>query len=145
MLCGRRPFAGDSRASLMAAIVSAEPPTLTSLQPQMPASLERLILRCLAKDPDDRWQTARDLAAELRWIAERARHNNGGVSASRAGRAAPLLWGGVAGAALTAGVFAATAAVDVAQARCRGISAGDVPQGRRVVRSIHTGRSKLRL
>ena len=70
MICGRRPFAGDSRASLMAAIVAAEPPTLSSLQPQAPASLERLILRCLAKDPDDRWQTARDLAAELRWIAE---------------------------------------------------------------------------
>ena len=70
MLCGRRPFAGDSRASLMAAIVAAEPPTLSSLQPRTPASLERLIRRCLAKDPDDRWQTARDLAAELRWIAE---------------------------------------------------------------------------
>ena len=70
MVCGRRPFAGDSRASLMAAIVSAEPPSLSSLQPQAPASLERLIRRCLAKDPDDRWQTARDLAAELRWIAE---------------------------------------------------------------------------
>ncbi len=66
MVCGRRPFAGDSRASLMAAIVAAEPPALSSLKPQVPASLERLIARCLAKDPDDRWQTARDLAAELR-------------------------------------------------------------------------------
>ena len=70
MLSGRRPFAGDSRASLMAAIVTAEPPALSSLQPRVPASLERLIRRCLAKDPDDRWQTARDMAAELRWIAE---------------------------------------------------------------------------
>ena len=70
MLSGRRPFAGDSRASLMAAIVAAEPPPLSAIQPRTPASLERLILRCLAKDPDDRWQTARDLAAELRWIAE---------------------------------------------------------------------------
>ena len=41
MVCGRRPFAGDSRASLMAAIVAAEPPPLSSLQPQAPASLER--------------------------------------------------------------------------------------------------------
>ena len=80
MLCGRRPFEGDSRASLMAAIVAAEPPTLSSLQPRMPAALERLILRCLAKDPDDRWQTARDLAAELRWIAE-ARFGHGHGSA----------------------------------------------------------------
>ena len=70
MLSGQRPFAGDSRASLMAAIVAAEPPALSSLQPRVPAALERLIRRCLAKDPDDRWQTARDMAAELRWIAE---------------------------------------------------------------------------
>ena len=72
MLSGQRPFAGDSRASLMAAIVTAEPPALSSLQPQVPAALERLIRRCLAKDPEDRWQTARDMAAELRWIAEEA-------------------------------------------------------------------------
>ena len=108
MVCGRRPFAGDSRASLMAAIVAAEPPALSSLQPRTPASLERLILRCLAKDPDDRWQTARDLAAELRWIAETG---SGATTAApgltrRPRRAA--LWGGVAGAVLTAAVFAAT-------------------------------------
>ena len=90
MVCGRRPFAGDSRASLMAAIVAAEPPPLSSLQPQIPASLERLILRCLAKDPDDRWQTARDLAAELRWIAEAGSARNSGAWPSLAGRAAPL-------------------------------------------------------
>ena len=107
MLCGCRPFAGDSRASLMAAIVAAEPPALSSLQPRTPASLERLILRCLAKHQDDRWQTARDLAAELRWIAE---------AGSGASVAAPGLtrrprraafWGAVAGAVGTAAAFAA--------------------------------------
>jgi hypothetical protein len=110
MLSGRRPFAGDSRASLMAAIVAADPPALASLQPLVPASLERLIDRCLAKDPGDRWQTARDLAAELRWIAE---------AGSAATTPAPVIarrpfhvafWGGIAGAALTAAVFAAAAA-----------------------------------
>ena len=90
MVSGRRPFAGDSRASLMAAIVAAEPPALSSLQPQAPASLERLIRRCLAKDPEDRWQTARDLAAELRWIAEAGSGTTTAAPASRAGRAAPL-------------------------------------------------------
>ena len=87
MLCGRRPFAGDSRASLMAAIVAAEPPALSSLQPRVPASLERLIRRCLAKDPEDRWQTARDMAAELRWIAEAGSGDNAGAASTRAGRA----------------------------------------------------------
>jgi hypothetical protein len=105
MVCGRRPFAGDSRVSLMAAIVAADPPPLSSLQPQTPASLERLILRCLAKDPDDRWQTARDLAAELRWIAEAGSGTTTPGLARRPRRAA--LWGGVAGVVLTAAVFAA--------------------------------------
>jgi eukaryotic-like serine/threonine-protein kinase len=107
MLSGRRPFAGDSRASLMAAIVAAEPPALSSLQPRTPASLERLILRCLAKDPDDRWQTARDLGAELRWIAEAG--SGASIAAPgltrRSSRAA--FWGAVAGALLTAALFAA--------------------------------------
>ncbi len=107
MVCGRRPFSGDSRASLMAAIVGAEPAPLPSLQPQIPASLERLIRRCLAKDPDDRWQTARDLAAELRWIA------GVGPSTTTPSLPRPLrraaFWGGAVGAGLTAGIVAATA------------------------------------
>jgi hypothetical protein len=70
MISGRRPFAGDSRAALMAAIVATDPPPLSSVQPPTAASLQRLILRALAKDPDERWQTARDLATGLRWIAE---------------------------------------------------------------------------
>jgi eukaryotic-like serine/threonine-protein kinase len=108
MVSGRRPFVADSRASLMAAIVAAEPPALSSLQPRTPASLERLIFRCLAKHPDDRWQTARDLAAELRWIAEAG----SGAAVAAAGpthqprRAA--LWGAMAGAVVTAAVVAAS-------------------------------------
>jgi hypothetical protein len=111
MVCGRRPFAGDSRISLLSAIVSAEPPPLASLQPQTPASLERLILRCLAKDPEDRWQTARDLAAELRWIASEGSGTSTVVSGTirRPRRAA--LWGAVAGAAASAAVLAAAVAV----------------------------------
>jgi hypothetical protein len=109
MICGRRPFAGDSRAALMAAIVAAEPPTLSSLQSQAPASLQRLVLRCLAKDPDDRWQTARDLAAELRWIAEGGSGTSAAPAAGARGARRAGLWGAVAGAALTAAVFAAAA------------------------------------
>src|SRR5688572_1943924 len=109
MLSGRRPFAGDSRASLMAAIVAEEPPELSSLQPQVPVALERLIRRCLAKDPDDRWQTARDMAAELRWIADEGPGSTPAADATRRPRRTAL-WAGVAGAAIAAAVLAATAA-----------------------------------
>ena len=107
MVCGRRPFVGDSRASLMAAIVAAEPPMPTSLQPQAPPSLERLILRSLAKDPEDRWQTTRDLAAELRWIAEgRSGTTIAAPGVNRRPRRAAL-WGAVAGAVVAVALFAA--------------------------------------
>ena len=109
VICGRRPFTGDSRASLMAAIVAQEPLSLSALQPQTPASLERLIVRCLAKDPDQRWQTARDLAAELRWIAEAGSGTTAGIVATtRRSRRAGVL-SGLAGVVVTAAVLAATA------------------------------------
>lgn len=107
MLSGSRPFAGDSRASLMAAIVAAEPPALSSLEPRTPAALERLILRCLAKDPDNRWQTARDLAAELRWIAEAGSGASIAAPALTRRPRRAVLWGAVAGAVLAAAAFAA--------------------------------------
>jgi hypothetical protein len=112
MLCGRRPFEGDSRASLMAAIVATEPPALSSLQPRTPPALERLIHRCLAKDPDDRWQTARDLAAELRWIGEAGSGSGTSVRTpvTNRPRQRALRWGaGVAGAVALIAAFAATA------------------------------------
>ena len=109
MVCGRRPFAGDSRASLMAAIVALEPPKPTSLQPQVTAALERVIARCLAKDPDDRWQTARDLAAELRWIAEPGSGTIPAATTALARSRRAALLGGVAGAVLAGAVIAAIA------------------------------------
>ena len=111
MLSGRRPFAGDSRASLMAAIVAAEPPALSSLQPRVPASLERLIRRCLAKDPDDRWQTARDMAAELRWIAEAGSSEEAPARVNTGRPRRVALWGALVGVALSAAGFAATFAL----------------------------------
>jgi serine/threonine protein kinase len=72
MLSGRRAFEGDSQASVIAAILRAEPPVLHMLQPAMPAALDRLVRKCLSKDPDDRWQTARDVMSELQWIGETA-------------------------------------------------------------------------
>jgi hypothetical protein len=110
MLSGRPPFAGNSRAALMAAIVASEPRPPSSLQPQVPAALDRLILRCLSKDADDRWQTARDVAADLRWIAE---PGSGLRTANASGRwmRRPALRGALAGAALAATALAVLAAL----------------------------------
>jgi len=69
MLSGRKAFEAESNASLMAAILEREPPSISSVQPLATPALDRLIKTCLAKDPDDRWQTARDLLRELQWVA----------------------------------------------------------------------------
>src|SRR6202049_1894803 len=74
MATGKRAFEGKTQASLIAAILEKEPPTMSSLQPMTPPALGRVVKRCLAKDPDDRWQTARDLEVELKWIAESDSH-----------------------------------------------------------------------
>jgi len=70
MATGKPAFRAKSRASLIASILTTEPPPITQLQPLTPPALERVIKKCLAKDPDDRWQSASDLASELRWIQE---------------------------------------------------------------------------
>ena len=70
MVTGKRAFQADSDVSLIGAILNTEPAGLATLQPLTPPSLERLVTRCLAKHPDDRWDTAHDVADELRWIAQ---------------------------------------------------------------------------
>jgi eukaryotic-like serine/threonine-protein kinase len=70
MVTGRRAFEAESRAALAAAILTHDPPPLSTLCPSAPPLLDRVVAKCLAKDPDARWQTARDLASELRWISE---------------------------------------------------------------------------
>jgi serine/threonine-protein kinase len=72
MVTGHRAFEASSPASLIGAILEREPAPLRERQPLTPPSLERLVRRCLAKDPDDRWDTAHDVADELRWIGEAA-------------------------------------------------------------------------
>ncbi len=69
MLTGERPFRDENPTSLVGAILERTPAPLMERQPLTPPSLERLVRRCLAKDPEDRWGTAHDVADELRWIA----------------------------------------------------------------------------
>jgi len=83
MLTGRHAFEGKSQLSIASAILEKDPAPISSIKPLTPPALDHGIRRSLAKDPDDRWQTARDLALELKWIAERG--SQSGMSALMAG------------------------------------------------------------
>lgn len=82
MATGRRAFQGKNKTSLIAAIVSGTPLPVSELAPLTPPALDHVIKKCLAKDADDRWQSAHDIADQLRWIAD---------AGSQAGEAAPVL------------------------------------------------------
>jgi serine/threonine protein kinase/Tol biopolymer transport system component len=70
MLTGTRAFSGKSQASLIGAIMHAQPASMSARQPLVPATLDRVVKTCLEKEPDDRWQTVRDLLRELKWATE---------------------------------------------------------------------------
>src|ERR1700730_3631400 len=70
MVTGKKAFEGKTQASLIAAILEREPPPVSSLQPLAPRTLDRVIRRGLSKDPDQRWQSALDLAIELQWVVD---------------------------------------------------------------------------
>jgi Tol biopolymer transport system component len=69
MVTGKKAFEAKTRVLLIAAIAATDPPPLSSIEPTAPAALDHLVRTCLAKDPADRWQTAREVLAELEWIA----------------------------------------------------------------------------
>jgi Tol biopolymer transport system component len=115
MITGQRAFTGNTHASLLSSILKDAPRPIIELQPLTPTLLEHIVSRCLAKDRDDRWQSASDLTRELRWLSE------SGVSArmsastlSRAARPARLMRG--AGLALV-GLLVGVAATMVAERR----------------------------
>jgi eukaryotic-like serine/threonine-protein kinase len=109
MATGRKAFSGTSQASLISSIMKEVPPPISQLQPMTPPALDRVVKTCLAKDPEDRWQSAHDIGNELRWIAE---GSAAGVAApvavaSRRRSREMLAWAAFAVAALAAALFAA--------------------------------------
>lgn len=72
MASGRRAFDGKTQATLIAGIMHTQPAPLSEVQPAMPSSLDRLIRRAMAKDPEERWQSARDMLLELREVKPNA-------------------------------------------------------------------------
>jgi len=70
MATGKKAFEGKSQASLIAKILETDPPSMTSLQPMTPPALDRVVRKCLAKEPEKRWQAASDVCDELKWIPD---------------------------------------------------------------------------
>ncbi|MCA1580879.1 MAG: serine/threonine-protein kinase [Acidobacteria bacterium] len=103
MATGRKPFSGASQASLIGAILHTEPPPLSGVQPMSPPALERVVKRCLAKAPERRWQSARDLVLELEDVRERTEAPAAGASPAR--RRLPEAAGWVAAAVLLTGLL----------------------------------------
>lgn len=69
MLTGKGAYKGDNQASIITSVMTTEPPLVSQMQPLASPTLDRLVRKCLAKQPEQRWQTARDLMSELQWIA----------------------------------------------------------------------------
>lgn len=73
MATGRRAFQAATSAELVSAVLRDTPPVVTEVRPELPPELARLIRRCIEKDPLHRWQTARDVANELRDLEQSRR------------------------------------------------------------------------
>jgi len=69
LIAGTRPFTGETRASLVASILREDPRPLIEIQPQTPRGLAEIVRTCLEKDPEKRWQSARDVKHALRLVA----------------------------------------------------------------------------
>ena len=82
MATGKRAFAGKTQASVIASILATEPPPLSRVAPMTPPALERLVRSCMAKEREDRIQSAHDVKLQLQWIAE---------AGSQAGIPAPVV------------------------------------------------------
>ena len=93
MATAKKAFEGKSAASVMAAILERHPPALSTLQPLAPHALDHVVSECLAKDPDERWQSAGDVMRELQWIAISGPHTKAsGSMSARAGGKERLAW-----------------------------------------------------
>jgi len=114
MTTGCRAFEGKTAASVMAAILEREPEPITATQPLAPPFLDRLVKTCLAKDPEERWQTAHDVKLQLQWIAEGGSQAGPVPSGTEAGVAAPVTVGPSGARYRTSREYVAWAAAAVA-------------------------------
>jgi serine/threonine protein kinase len=96
MATGKKAFSGASQASLIGAILHTEPQPISAVQPMTPPALDRVVRTCLAKDPEDRFQTAHDVKLQLQWAGDASSAfsqpaASGAVAAPRARRGGGML------------------------------------------------------
>jgi len=84
MLTGRRAFNAGSRAGMIAQIIAGDPTPISTLRPMTPVSLDRVVRTCLAKNPDDRFQTAHDVMLALQWIRDEQSYPSAPMPVARA-------------------------------------------------------------
>jgi eukaryotic-like serine/threonine-protein kinase len=70
MATGKRPFEGKSQNSVASAILEKDPEPIRTLKPLTPAAFERVVSSCLAKNPEDRFESGHAVRLQLEWIAE---------------------------------------------------------------------------
>ena len=107
MATGRKAFSGTSQASLITAIMSSEPPPISSVSTLAPPALDRVVRTCLAKDPDDRWQSAQDVGRNLIWIGEGGSQAGIAAVAAAPRKRRDRLWQAIAAAGLVAAAILA--------------------------------------
>jgi eukaryotic-like serine/threonine-protein kinase len=99
MVTGKRAFEGKTTASTIASILAAEPKPLSAMQPLSPPALEHVIATCIAKDPDERWQSCADVSLQLEWVAKEPK------TAELSPRNRKLLWTLLAAGVMIAAAF----------------------------------------
>ncbi|MCM2314348.1 MAG: protein kinase [Thermoanaerobaculia bacterium] len=114
MATGQHAFKGASKVSLIAAILSSTTPPISEIVPLTPPALDHVVRRCLEKHPDDRWQSAHDVASQLAWISESGSQSGIAVKAPRR-RTVPVHYVWLTAAALLA--IAAISAIAFVQMR----------------------------
>ena len=122
MLAGRAAFIGNTRGAIFSAILRDDPPPVSQLRPGVPSTLDRIVSTCLAKDPEDRYQSARDLQRELAWVAAGSHDHRDATAPMPSVRSSRRAW--IVAAVVTIALIAAAA---IAFRRSTGDSASTVP------------------
>jgi serine/threonine protein kinase len=108
MLTGNRAFGGQSQLSVASAILGKEPAPINTIKPLTPHALDHTVKKCLSKHPDERWQSASDVAGELKWVAESGQHTIDSVVLGAPGKTRERIAWLIAGALVVALIVLAT-------------------------------------